>query len=256
MAQIFRPNHNVLARLAVLGGAATPLALIVLFSQFSRSSAATGVGTAYEQPVAFSHEHHVTELGIDCRYCHSTVEKSAHAGYPATHTCMSCHSQVWSNSPLLEPVRESYVKNVPLKWVKLNAVPDFVYFNHSIHIQRGINCNNCHGSVQAMQMAYKGRPFQMRWCLECHRNPEKYVNKTEFVFDLYKQIQRGNHLKDDSAFKDSKLASPIGGTHEMEALANGEQYQRSPEELAEGKKLVAKYKIKKEQLSDCATCHH
>ena len=253
MAQIFRPRHNVLVRLSVLGAAAAPLASIVLLSQFSRSSAATGVGTAYEQPVAFSHEHHITELGIDCRYCHASVENAAHAGYPATHTCMSCHSQVWSNSPLLEPVRESYVKNVPLKWVKLNAVPDFVYFNHSIHVKRGVNCNNCHGPVQAMQMAYKGRPFQMRWCLECHRNPEKYVNKPEFVFDLYKQIQRGNQTKNRET---PGLAQPIGGSAEMEALASGVQYQRTPAELEEGKKLVAQYKIKKEQLTDCTVCHH
>jgi hypothetical protein len=257
MAQIFRPTHNVLGRLGVLGAAVTPLALMVTFSQFSRSGWATGVGVPYEQPVAFSHEHHVTELGIDCRYCHTGVEVGAKAGYPSTHTCMSCHSQVWSNSPLLEPIRESYVKNVPLKWTKLNAVPDFVFFNHSIHVKRGLNCNNCHGPVQAMQMAFKGRPFQMRWCLECHRAPEKYINEPQVVFDMYKQIQRGNHLKDaDKVAKEVPLSLPIGGTKEIQSLASGEQYHRNKEELAKGLELVKKYHIKKEQLSDCATCHH
>jgi hypothetical protein len=153
---------------------------------------------------------------------------------------MSCHSQVWSNSPLLEPVRESYTKNVPLKWTVLNKVPDFVFFNHSIHIKRGISCNNCHGPVQAMQMAYKGRPFQMVWCLECHRNPENYVNKPEFVWDLYRKIQ----------------CDPKHLSAEEYSLMEGEQYVRSAKELDEGKKLVEQYHIKKDQLSDCATCHH
>lgn len=240
MPQLFRPSSNVWVKLTVLTGAAAPLGLMVFLSQLTRSGWATGVGVPYEQPVPFSHEHHVTELGIDCRYCHTTVETSASAGYPATHTCMSCHSQVWSNSPLLEPVRESYEKNIPLKWHKINAVPDFVFFNHSIHIKRGVSCNNCHGPIHAMQMAAKGRPFQMRWCLECHRNPERYVNKPEFVWDLYHKIQRDNKQL----------------TREETALMLGEQYRRRPAEIEEGKKLVEQYHIKKEQLSDCSTCHH
>ncbi|MFM7321656.1 MAG: ammonia-forming cytochrome c nitrite reductase subunit c552 [Armatimonadota bacterium] len=240
MPQLFRPSSNTYAQLAVMGLAATPLSVMVILSQMSRGPAVTGVTTAVDQPVPFSHEHHVNELGIDCRYCHSSVETSAKAGYPATHTCMSCHSQVWSNSPLLEPVRESYEKNVPLKWTTLNKVPDFVFFNHSIHIKRGINCNNCHGPVQSMQMAYKGKPFQMRWCLECHRNPEKYVNEPGFVFDFYEKIRK----------------DPAKLTAEEQILAQGEQYARKSDELAKGRELVARYHIKKEQLTDCAVCHH
>ncbi len=239
MAQIFRPASNTLAKLTLFIGAVTPLATMIIMSQFTRSSQVTRVNVPYEQPVPFSHEHHVTELGIDCRYCHTSVEKSAQAGYPATHTCMSCHSQIWTNSPLLEPVRESYVKNVPLKWTVINKVPDFVYFNHSIHIKRGVSCNNCHGPVQAMQMVYKGNAFQMRWCLDCHRNPEKYVNKPEFVWNLYRKIQSGAPL-----------------SREENALRLGRQYVRNTkEELDYGRALVKEYNIKTQQLTDCYICH-
>lgn len=241
----------MIGKMAIMGLAASPLAIMITISQFTRSGYVTKVGTAYEQPVPFSHEHHVTELGLDCRYCHTSVEKSAKAGYPATHTCMSCHSQVWSNSPLLEPVRESYEKNVPLKWTTLNKVPEFVYFNHSIHVKRGVNCNNCHGPVQAMQMAYKGRPFQMSWCLDCHRHPEKYVNKPEFVFGLYEKIR-----KTKTGTKGEEHKTIAGLTEEEQILMLGDQYVRNAEELEEGKKLVKEYNIKVEQLSDCAVCHH
>lgn len=240
MPQLFRPSTNTFAQLAIGGIAAAPLVVMVALSQWTRSPHVTGVGTPMEQPVAFSHEHHVNELGLDCRYCHTSVETSAKAGYPATHTCMSCHSQVWNNSPLLEPVRESYEKNVPLKWTAVNKLPDFVYFNHSIHIKRGVNCNNCHGPIQAEQMAAKGRSFQMRWCLECHRNPEKYVSEPNFVFDFYEKVRR----------------DPKSLTAEEQILMQGEQYARKPDELRKGQELVKKYHIKKEQLTDCAVCHH
>jgi hypothetical protein len=251
MPNIFGPSSNIIAKVVVIGAAASPLAIMLSISQFTRSPYVTGVGTPYEQPVAFSHEHHVTELGIDCRYCHTSVEKSAKAGYPATHTCMSCHSQIWTNSPLLEPVRESYDKNVPLKWLTLNKVPDFVYFNHSIHLARGVNCNNCHGPVQSMQMAYKGRAFQMAWCLDCHRHPEKYVNEQSFVFGLYDKIRQ---TKVGTKSEQGKTIS--GLTAEEQSLMIGEQYQRNAAELEVGKQLVKKYNIKTEQLSDCAVCHH
>lgn len=238
MAQIFRPYSNTLAKISVFVGAVAPLATMICWSQFTRSPQLTRVNVPYEQPVPFSHEHHVTELGLDCRYCHTTVETSSEAGYPPTHTCMSCHSQIWTNSPLLEPVRQSYIENVPLKWTVMNKVPDFVYFNHSIHIKRGVSCNNCHGAIQAAQMAYKANSFQMRWCLDCHRNPEKYVNTPDFVWNLYRKIQADVPL-----------------TAEEDALRIGRQYHRTPEELKYGKELVKAYHIKTEQLADCWTCH-
>ena len=248
MANIFRPSSNIATKITLICGAIAPLGLIMTMSQFTRSSYVTKVNIPYEQPVPFSHEHHVTELGIDCRYCHSSVEKSGVASYPPTHTCMSCHSQVWTNSPLLEPVRESYVKNVPLKWTVLNKVPDFVYFNHSIHVNRGVSCNNCHGPIQAMQIVYKGQAFQMKWCLDCHRNPENYVGPKENVWNLYTDIQRGGGLD-----KDGKL---IPLTPEQETLKLGKQYKRTPEELVEGREWVKKYHIKTAQLTDCSICHH
>jgi hypothetical protein len=243
MAQIFRPTSNVITKVVLVCIAVLPLTLMVTMSQFTRSSYVTKQYIPYEQPVPFSHEHHVTELGIDCRYCHTSVEKSARAGYPSTHTCMSCHSQIWTNSPLLEPVRESYKNNVPLKWVVLNQVPDFVYFNHSIHVNRGISCNNCHGPVQAMQMAYKGQSFQMKWCLDCHRNPENYVNDPKFVWELYQNLQRGAH------------ADGTELTLEEEALQHGAQYKRNAKELEKGRELVKKYHVQTEALSDCNICH-
>lgn len=238
MANVFRPGANTLAKISIFLGAVAPLGLIVGLSQFTRSSYVTKVGVPYEQPVPFSHEHHVNELGIDCRYCHTSVEKSGNAGYPSTHTCMSCHSQIWTNSPLLEPIRESYVKNVPIKWTVLNKLPDFVYFNHSIHIKRGISCNNCHGPIQAMQIVAKGNAFEMRWCLECHRHPENYVAPTEQVWNLYYKFQQGAAL-----------------TPEEESLRRGVQYKRTPKELEEGRKLVEQYHIKRQQLTDCNICH-
>jgi len=243
MAQIFRPVSNVVTKLLLISAAILPLAIMISMSQFTRSSYVTKVGVPYEQPVPFSHEHHVTELGIDCRYCHTSVETSGKAGYPPTHTCMSCHSQILTNSPLLEPVRESYIKKVPLKWTVLNRVPEFVYFNHSIHLARGISCNNCHGAIQAMQIVYKGQAFQMKWCLECHRNPENYVNKPEFVWNLYDNIRRGKHADG------SEL------TLEEEALRAGQQYKRKDEELAEGRKLIEQYHVQTRALSDCNICH-
>jgi hypothetical protein len=209
----------------------------MLGSAVSRSSYATKVDVPLDQPVPFSHQHHVNELGIDCRYCHQSVEKSAWANVPPTHTCMSCHSQIWTNSPLLEPVRESYRTGEPIRWNKVNGVPHFVYFDHSIHIKRGVSCNVCHGPIQAMQITYKANPFWMKWCLDCHREPEKYVRK-ESVFDLYYKEQTGQ---------------PV--TAEERALLDGKEYRRTPAELAEGRRLVKQYGINTKQLTDCWICH-
>ncbi|MCS6776312.1 MAG: cytochrome c3 family protein [Chloroherpetonaceae bacterium] len=239
MAQVFHPAANTLAKISLVLVAVGPLALICTASAISRSAYNTKVGVPIEQPIPFSHEHHVNELGIDCRYCHTSVEKSAHASIPATETCMSCHSQIWTNSPLLEPVRESYRTGTPIKWNVVNKVPEFVYFNHSIHINRGIKCNTCHGPIQKMQLVQKGQAFWMAWCLECHRNPEIGVGKREDVFAFYERVQMG-----DAAL-----------TPEERALANGVSYKRTAAELEEARKLVAEYGIKTKQLSDCWICH-
>lgn len=239
MAQLFHPAANTLAKISIALIAIGPVALICTASAVSRAAFNTKVGVPQEQPVPFSHEHHVSELGIDCRYCHVSVEKSANATIPATETCMSCHSQIWTNSPLLEPVRESYKTGTPIKWNVVNKVPEFVYFNHSIHINRGVKCNICHGPVQKMQLVQKGQAFFMAWCLDCHRNPEKGVGKREDVFAFYEKTQQG----------EADLNS------EESALAHTGNYSRSSEELEEGKKLVAEYGVKTKQLADCWICH-
>ena len=269
MAQVFHRSMNVIAPASIVGGGGFLAVLVLAGIGLSRSPYNTKVGVAKEQPVPFSHEHHAVELGIDCRYCHTAVEKSANAGIPPTQTCMSCHSQIWTNSPLLEPVRASYIKQEPLKWNRLHSVPDFVYFNHSIHINRGINCNTCHGPIQKEMIAYKGKPFWMVWCLNCHRNPENAVGKREDVFGLYWKYQT-YQLSDEElealrkqveehptpVLKAALLAATKDRlTNEQATLAEGEEYTRNKEELGEGTMRLEKYKVKKEQLSDCYTCH-
>jgi hypothetical protein len=243
MAQIFHPGFNVLAKLSLALVAVGPLAVIALASSISRSSYNTKVGVPLDQPVPFSHEHHVNELGIDCRYCHVSVEKSAQASVPATETCMSCHSQIWTNSPLLEPVRESYRTNTPVIWNQVNKVPEFVYFNHSIHVARGLNCNVCHGSIQQMQIAAKGRAFFMAWCLECHRAPENWVGDKDKVFAFYEEAQRTA----DKGYG--------GMSAEWRTLAIGKPYKRTAAEREEGRKWLRQYGVKVKQLTDCWICH-
>lgn len=248
MAQIFKPHANTLARLTLFLALSLPLIIGLAIAAISRSPLNTKVNVPLNQPVPFSHQHHAWELGIDCRYCHTSVEKSAQAGFPATETCMSCHSQIWTNSPLLQPVRDSYETNTPIRWNLVNKVPEFVYFNHSIHIARGINCNQCHGPVQQMHITWKGNAFQMQWCLECHRAPEKYMYKDETkphltprqqVFDLYWKVQRGEKLSP------RELNLVRGQTARTENRA----------QVAEGRELVEKYGVKTQQLSDCWVCH-
>lgn len=248
MAQLFKPGANTLATLSLFAGAAAPFALFLTGSQITRSPYNTKVDVPLDQPVPFSHAHHALELGIDCRFCHWNVEEGAHATVPSTDVCMTCHSQIWTNSPLLDPVRTSYETNTPIQWNKVNAVPDFVYFNHSIHIAKGVNCNNCHGPVQKMHITWKGNALRMSWCLECHREPEKFLYKVEAtpgltpreqVFALYKKLAAGAEL------------TPV-----ERQLANGLSQQAPKDKVHEGVELLKERKINKTQLMDCYVCHH
>ena len=142
-----------------------------------KSPYVTEVDWIPSQPVPFTHQHHVSGLGIDCRYCHTSVEKSRFAGVPPTSTCMNCHSQIWSDAPMLEPVRESARTGKPIEWVRVNDLPDFVYFNHSTHVAKGVGCTTCHGPVGKMPLTWKGNTLYMGWCLDCHRHPEPYLRK-------------------------------------------------------------------------------
>lgn len=184
MAQIFHPSTNTFAKATIFGALFFLIGLGGIGLVWARSPYTTGVGVVQPQPVPFSHEHHVSGLGIDCRYCHTTVEESPFAGMPPTHTCMTCHSQIWNDSPILAPVRQSYQTGIPLAWTRVYDLPDFVYFDHSIHIQKGIGCVECHGRVDQMPLMWKAEPMTMEWCLDCHRAPELHLRPREFVFAL------------------------------------------------------------------------
>lgn len=163
MGQLFHPNTNTLYRLAFFGGVVIVLALFWFFEMMQRSTYYSDRGVVHPQPLPFSHEHHVGGLGLDCRYCHTSVEESSFAGMPPTKTCMNCHAQMWTNSEMLRPVRESYRSGIPLHWTRTNDLPDYVFFNHSIHIHKGIGCNDCHGPVDRMPMMYAHATLQMEW---------------------------------------------------------------------------------------------
>ena len=156
-----------------------------------RSSWVTKQNEFVAQPVQFSHAHHVGGVGLDCRYCHTSVEKSSFAGIPPTKTCMNCHSQLWTNAPILEPVRASFRDNTNLNWIRVNDLPDFVYFNHQIHVRQGVGCVTCHGPVGKMPLMYQAKPLLMEWCLDCHRAPEKYLRPRDEVFNMAYQAPSG-----------------------------------------------------------------
>jgi Cytochrome c7 and related cytochrome c len=216
MAQIFPQSANTLSKVSII------VTLVVIaglggmaFELGADSSYATTQGIAKTQPIPFSHTHHVGSMGIDCRYCHNTVETSAYANIPPTKTCMNCHSQIWVNSPTLEPVRASYRTDQSIPWVKVHDLPDFVYFNHSIHVKKGVGCETCHGRVDKMSLMSQKNNLEMRWCLDCHRHPEQYVRPRKFITT-------------------------------MGYVPDGDQ-----EEI--GRKLVQEYHIQK--LETCYTCH-
>lgn len=184
MPQIFRRSANTVSKVSLFGIVALVGFLITLAMTLGRSSYVTGAHEFVEQPLQFSHAHHVGDDGIDCRYCHTSVETSPFAGIPPTKTCMNCHSQLWADSPFLEPVRASFRDDTPLHWVRVHDLPDFVYFNHSVHIKKGVGCETCHGRVDQMPLMYQENSLQMEWCLTCHRNPENFVRPRNEVFTM------------------------------------------------------------------------
>ena len=170
-----------------IGGAALAcgvLGLAVGPMIYMRTPYVTGQYFAADQPVQFDHRHHVQDDGIDCRYCHDTVEKGPLAGVPSTELCMGCHSQVWNDSPMLEPLRRSYYSGRPIPWNRVHQLPDFVYFNHSIHLSKGVGCVSCHGRVDRMALAFQEAPLTMGWCLGCHRHPEGQLRPRAALTDM------------------------------------------------------------------------
>ena len=184
MAQIFHRSTNTLAKVSIFGAVFFIAVLTWAFTTLDRSSYNTRQGVILEQPVPFSHAHHVGGLGIDCRYCHASVEQSSFAGMPQTSTCMNCHRLIWNDSPMLEPVRESYRTGVPIRWTRVNDLPDYVYFNHRVHIAKGIGCDVCHGEVDEMPLMRQEASLQMEWCLDCHRDPARYLRPRDEVFNM------------------------------------------------------------------------
>jgi len=215
MAQIFHRSTNTIARLSIYGAVILIALLGYAVDVVNKTSYVTEVNNARPQPVPFSHKHHVGELGLDCRYCHTSVEVSSSAGMPPTETCMTCHSQIWTNSEMLAPVRASYTNSISISWTRVNAVPDFVYFNHSIHVAKGVGCTTCHGPVGEMNITWRGQTLYMRWCLECHNAPERFLRPRSEVFDAF--------------------------------------YQAPSNQLTLGRELMKEYKVQK--LTNCTTCH-
>ncbi len=217
MPQIFHRSTNFISRLSIYGSVVIIAALSYALYAIAMSPWYTQQYVKRQQPVPFSHRHHAGELGIDCRYCHTSVEKSSFAGLPPTQTCMTCHSQIWTNASMLEPVRASYRDDKSLEWIRVNALPDFVYFDHSIHVAKGVGCTTCHGLIAQMPLTERAGTLYMSWCLECHRQPEKYLRPKSEVFNPYYE--------------------PPTGAKQLEL----------------GKKLMAEYHV--QSLQTCSTCH-
>jgi len=229
--QIFHRSTNTISRATIFGAIFVVAALFWAAAEIQRSPYVTYAGVRRSQPVPFSHQHHVAGLGIDCRYCHTSVENSSFAGIPPTKTCMNCHSQIWTGAPLLEPVRESFRSGKSLIWNRANDLPDFVYFNHSIHINKGVGCNTCHGPVDRMPLMYNYASLEMEWCLECHRAPEKYLRPRDQVFNMRYEPPSG--------------AQPV--------VVDGEEYS---DQASLGSDLVKKYELRTvADITSCSTCH-
>jgi cytochrome c7-like protein len=229
--QIFHRSTNTISRATIYGAIFVVAALFWAAAELQRSPYVTFAGVARPQPVPFSHQHHVAGLGIDCRYCHTSVENSSFAGIPPTRTCMNCHSQIWIGAPLLEPVRDSFRTGKSLVWNRVNDLPDFVYFNHSIHINKGVGCNTCHGPVDRMPLMYNYASLQMEWCLDCHRAPERNLRPRNQVFNM--------------RYEEPSKEKPV--------LVNGKTYT---DQLSLGEDLVRDYKLRTvADITSCSTCH-
>ena len=183
MANIFPKWTNQLP-LKVLAGAALVVTALTGGITYYFTPKYTNVGYQPVQPVPFSHAIHADQLGLDCRYCHSYVEKAAHSNVPSTQTCMNCHSQIKQNSPRLALVRDSYQSGKPIPWVRIHKAPDYVYFNHSAHVNRGVSCVSCHGKVNEMAVVWQHEPQSMSWCLDCHRAPENHLRPLQYITNL------------------------------------------------------------------------
>ena len=173
LPQIFSPSADTWLRVVLVGGLVVVAGAGAAGAGLVRNPFITQVGWVQDQPVPFSHRHHAGELGIDCRYCHTGAETRADAGLPPTHTCMTCHSQLWTDAPALAPVRQSYATGQPLVWNRVAQLPDYVYFDHHVHVANGVACVECHGRIDQMPLTWRAEPFTMDFCVDCHTHPAK-----------------------------------------------------------------------------------
>lgn len=208
MSQVFPKSANQWSRASLVGLVFVLLSLGWFILVLQRSDFVTTAHTFREQPVQFSHQHHAGGIGIDCRYCHTSVEVSASAGIPPTKTCINCHSQIWNTSPYLEPVRASFREDKPLQWVRVHDLPDFVYFNHSIHVKQGVGCETCHGRVDKMPLMLQQSSLQMEWCIDCHKDPAKYVRPRDQVFTMGYQPAVSQAELGPQLVREHKIAGP------------------------------------------------
>jgi hypothetical protein len=216
MPQLFPPNSNSFIKWTIAAGTIFLVLLVTALTVFARTSN-NRVGVPVPQPVDFPHDLHAGGLGLDCRYCHSTVETSNFATIPSTETCMTCHSQVRVGSPELAVVQRSWDSGQPIAWNRVHDLPEFVYFDHSIHIAKGVGCSTCHGRVDQMSGMWKNEPMTMGWCLECHKEPARFLRPRSEVLNM--------------------------------------AYERPDNQLELGRELVEAYHINTEKLPQCWTCH-
>jgi len=218
MAQFFNKSANNIARISIVTAVVLAGVAGLAYTIVARSSYMTGRYVEKQQPIQFSHKHHAGDDGIDCRYCHQTVETTASAGMPSTQTCMNCHSQLFADQPYLEPIRASFRDNKPMEWERVHDLPEFTYFNHSIHIAKGVGCSTCHGQIDNMPAVYQENTLQMEWCIACHRAPEQFIRPKSEIFNM--------------------------------------QWQDGDIDTADREKLKVDYRIRsKEMMTSCSTCH-
>jgi hypothetical protein len=292
MAQVFDRSSNALARFSLVLTGVIVIALGVTLNSLQRSPWVTRQGQRPDQPIPFSHKHHVMGLGLQCQYCHTSVEKSSYAGIPPTKTCINCHSQIWTNAELLEPVRQSWATGASIQWIRVHDLPDYVYFNHSIHVNKGIGCASCHGRVDQMPLMYQQNTLQMEWCLNCHRNPGANLRPTSEIYNMAWQgpstttpvwcsdtgigsagptAQHVSCTTKNPSGNDPEVAFlqmsvnegvtstnavPISDGPPMGSVSMPVSYRKFTSQADLGKYLVSQYHIRRpEELASCETCH-
>ncbi len=266
MAQVFDRSSNALARASLVLTGLIVIALGVTLDQLQRSPWVTRQGQRADQPIPFSHLHHVQGLGLQCQYCHTSVETSSYAGIPPTKTCINCHSQIWTNAALLDPVRQSWATGQSIQWIRVHDLPDYVYFNHSIHVNKGIGCESCHGRVDEMPLMYMQNSLQMEWCLNCHRNPANELRPTSEIYNMaWKGPSKENPVDCAPTGQGGPTAqsvhctvvpAKVEGSVKTVALDESGATKSFTNQMDLGRYLTEQYHVRPpNELTSCETCH-